>query len=272
MDGFLGAFFIIYRRETMKKILYALGLAAPLLATTVNATEVTDFFANEETTLNVVRYYDGEEGAKARIKGTLEGVNRVVGFPVEGNLQDKGWQYNDDALNATALKMGNVDLGREDFVRVIGVYGDPVGYTALDDTENLQGDLVPGATVPVNSVQHWLRPDNTTYSVVGDTLFRLRLEETKEGIGGEFKTLVRAWEEIKCRGLKSKKGTRHLIQNYSQQKVTQTTTKLAPYDDEVLNTTVVEFIALTRTGAYESWSNEAGLAAGFLPQGYKIVS
>ncbi len=186
----------------MKKILYALGLTAPLFAATVNATEVSDFFANEGTTLKVIRYYDGGEGAKARIKGTWGDENRIVGFNVEGNLQDKGLRYNDDALEATALKLGNVDLGRDDFVRLIGVYGDPVGYTALDDTENLQGDLVPGATVPVNSVQNWLRPDNTTYSVVGDTLFRLRLEETKEGIGGEFKTLVRAWEEIKYRGFK----------------------------------------------------------------------
>jgi len=52
--------------------------------------------------------------------------------------------------------------------------------------------------------------------------------------------------------------------------VTRTTTKFAPNSDEVLNTSIAEFIALTKTITYESWSNEAGRSAGVIPEGYKV--
>lgn len=254
----------------MKKLLYTLGLAAPLLATSVNATDASEFFADENTALKVVRYYDGDEGEMARVKGTLDDVNRVLGFKIEGKLEDAGWKYDDNALEATTLKIGNIDLGREDFARLKGIYGDPVPYAPLDYTEELQGDLTPGSTVAVKAVQNFLRPDNTTYSIVGATLYRLHLEETQEVVGGEFKVLIGSREEIKCRGLKSKKATRYNIQNYSQKKVIRTTTKLdAVEDEEIDEPTIVEFIALTKTGTYESWGNEAGRS--FVPEGYKVV-
>lgn len=256
----------------MKKILYAIGLVAPLLATSVSAS-VSDFFANEETTLKVVCYYDGEERVMARVKGTLLDENHIVAFKLESKLSYKSWENDDEALEATPTDaVGLVDVGQEKLLRMKAPYG-PISYKALDDTEELQGDLTPESTVSVHTVQNWLRPDNTTYSIVGDVLFRLRLKEDREVVGGEFKTLVRAWEEIKCRGFKSKKATRHLIQNYSQEKVTLTTTKLMSDRDEVIGEpTVVEFIALTKTGSYESWSNEASLSAGVVPNGYKVVS
>jgi|GEM_PF-4661413 len=173
----------------MKKMLYAIGLVAPLLATSVSASDVvSDFFANEETALKVVRYYGGEEGTKARVKGTLVDEHRVLSFDVEGKLKDAGWKINDSAFEATALKIGNLELGREDFVRLPGIHGDPVAYTPLDDTEELQGELTPGSIVSVNHVQNWLRPDGTTHSIIGDALFRLRLDEEREVVGGEFKT------------------------------------------------------------------------------------
>ena len=254
----------------MKKLLYALGLAAPLLATPVSATEVSDFFANEPTTHKIVRYYDDDGGGRARVKGELDDVILVIVFKIEGKLNDAGWNYDDNALKAIALKIGNVDVGREDFIRLKGIYGDPIDYIPLPDTEELQGDLTPGETVAVKAVKNFLRPDKTTYSILGETLHRLSLDETQEVVGGEFKTLVRAWGEIKCHGFKSKKGTRHLIQNYSQKKVTQIIKKLhSIVDKEIDEPTIVEFIALTKTGTYESWDNEAGRSS--VPNGYKVV-
>lgn len=256
--------------KTMKKILYALGLVTPLLTTSVNATDIDSFFVDEETAVKVVRYYDGEEGVKARVKGILGEVSHIVAFGVEGRLEDAGWKNDDRAIEATPLKIGNVDIGKEDFMRSPAIYGSPIPYTPLEDTEELQGDLTPGSIISAHTVQNWLRPDQTTYSIVGHALFRLRLEEDREVIGGEFKTLVKTWKTIKGRGFKSKKATRHLIQNYSQEKVTRTTTKLAVDEDEVLETSIVEFIALTKTRTYESWDNEANLSAGIVPAGYKV--
>mgnify|MGYP003630854790 CR=1 FL=1 len=260
----------------MEKILYILGLAVPLLATSVSASSLSEearvFFADETAALTVIRYSGEESSVRARLKGTLRDTSYIGNFDVDGKLEDKGWKNNDAALKATALKLGNVEVGRDDFVRLPGIYGDPIDYAALDDTEELQGDLIPGVTVSVKAVQNWLRPDKTTYSIVGDTLFRLRLEETRENVGGEFKVLISAREEIKCRGLKSKKATRYNIQNHRQEKVTLTTKKLAADSEaELEEPTIVEFIALTQTGTYQSWDNEAGRAQGVVPEGYRVI-
>lgn len=259
----------------MKKILYAIGLVAPLLAPSVNASlseEAGVFFADENTKLTVIRYSGKEPSARARLKGNFGSISHIGNFDVEGKLEGKGWENNDAGLNATALRLGNVEVGRTDFVRIVGIYGDAIDYTALDDTEELQGELMPGVTVSVRAVQNWLRPDKTTYSIVGDILFRLRLEETREAIGGAFKMLLSSQKKIKCRGLKSKKATRFNIQNYRQEKVTLTTTKLE-FDSETKleEPTIVEFIALTKTGTYQSWDNEAGRGQGAVPEGYKVV-
>ncbi|HBN23159.1 MAG TPA: hypothetical protein DD412_07975 [Holosporales bacterium] len=113
---------------------------------------------------------------------------RIVAFMLESKISHKSWKNDDEALEATSTDaVGLVDVGQENLLRMKAPYG-PISYTPLDDTEERQGNLTPSSIVFVNHVRNWLRPDGTTHSIIGDALFRLRLDEEREVVGGEFKT------------------------------------------------------------------------------------
>ncbi len=265
----------------MKNIFKTLALALPLASTSLIASDTTDInalLADDETKLSVIRYFDGDADSnssgtvQARIKAQKGDDTRRVALPVVGTLTDAGWQNNDDALTAHKTFIGNVEVGRDDFLRVAAPYNtDAVAYTVLPATQEPDAELTVGSTVTVNAVKKWERPDETTYSRVGEALFRLRLEETRTAVGGEFKILRGVRREVKARGFKSTMGDRHTIDNYHQTKVVRTTTKLAVESDEVIGEpTVAEYIALAHQGSYESWENESRRPQGDVPAGYKI--
>ncbi len=263
----------------MKKTLKQLSIILPLLSTVAVASsgvtsdgDLNAFLADDATTIKVIRFFVEEGIVKARLKATKDDENRRISLPITGDLQDAGWDNNDDTQTATKLMKANLEVGRDDFLRDPAPHNnDNVAYIARDNTEVPDAELTVGSTVTVHSAENWERPDGTIYSRVGEALFRLRLEEAREAVPGEFKVLTRSWEYTKMRGFNTKRATRYAIQNYSQVRVIHTTTKLALESDTVIDEpTVAEYIALTLTGSYECDDNESGRSQGNIPDGYQI--
>jgi hypothetical protein len=227
------------------------------------------FFTKDGVARSISRVVENGPKIMAQVTGTDS--NETRNKLVEALCATVGWQNNDDQLNAQEIINAQIICG-PDFLEKHHVRALRVPYTLEKETEGkfLQGilmkenDALPvGETVAVCKLIEYKRPDGTIFIKSGETLYELLLEETRV-TGPEFRHCQYEWDIIS----QFKKKTRHRVQTYTRQDVTQTTYRIPTIGDriELSRTTVVEL----KPGPYEAEVPTCGQKSW--PANHKIVS
>jgi len=228
------------------------------------------FFTKDGVVRSISRVIENGPKVIAQVTAT-DAEETTKNKLVEALCATVGWQNNDDQLNAQEIIKAQIVCG-SDFLEKDHVKALQTPYTLLRETEGklLHGilmkeeDSLPvGEPIDVCTLMEYKRPDNTTFIKNGDVLYQLLLEETRI-VGPEFRHCQHEWNIIS----RFQQKTRHRVQTYTREDVTQTTYRIPAEGDrfELSKTVVIEL----KPKLYEHEVPTCG--EKIWPVNYKIVS